>query len=223
MIKDKEFSEEKMAKPVNISNSFKSFVKLCRAYANREIEMRRVEVDEAELVRKLEETESEVTRALADDFNTSIAVDRIADLVGYVNKLFQASFVASKESTSTQLNRNYGTIMSVSNYVESILGIFGLNYEREEVKLDQLGIDSNSLIESALRFRKSIRSIAISETTSKETKGRIFSACDQFRDDLKQLNIEFKVRFFFNESLIYFTSIVISLEFLLLLLLIERV
>ena len=181
--------------------------------------MRLVEVDEAELVRKLDETESEVTRALADDFNTSIAVDRISDLVAYVNKLFQASFVAS--SSSTQLNRNYGSIMSVSNYVESILGIFGLNYEREEVKLDQLGIDSNSLIESALRFRKSIRSIAISETTSKETKGRIFSACDQFRDDLKQLNIEFKVRFFFNESLIYFTSIVISLEFLLLLL-IER-
>lgn len=181
--------------------------------------MRLVEVDEAELVRKLDETESEVTRALADDFNTSIAVDRISDLVAYVNKLFQASFVAS--SSSTQLNRNYGAIMSVSNYVESILGIFGLNYEREEVKLDQLGIDSNSLIESALRFRKSIRSIAISESTSKETKGRIFSACDQFRDDLNQLNIEFKVRFFFNESLIYFTSIVISLEFLLLLL-IER-
>lgn len=216
---DKEFSEEKMTKPVNISNSFKSFVKLCRAYTNREIEMRLVEVDEAELVRKLDETESEVTRALADDFNTSIAVDRISDLVAYVNKLFQASFVAS--SSSTQFNRNYGAIMSVSNYVESILGIFGLNYEREEVKLDQLGIDSNNLIESALRFRKSIRSIAISESTSKETKGRIFSACDQFRDDLNQLNIEFKVRFFFNESLIYFTSIVISLEFLLLLL-IER-
>ena len=209
-----------MTKPVNISNSFKSFVKLCRAYTNREIEMRLVEVDEAELVRKLDETESEVTRALADDFNTSIAVDRISDLVAYVNKLFQASFVAS--SSSTQLNRNYGSIMSVSNYFESILGIFGLNYEREEVKLDQLGIDSNNLIESALRFRKSIRSIAISESTSKETKGRIFSACDQFRDDLNQLNIEFKVRFFFNESLIYFTSIVISLEFLLLLL-IERV
>lgn len=185
---------------MNISNTFRSFIQLCRAYSNCEISMQRVSsINENELVEKINETGNEINRALADDFTTSVAVESLADLVSYINRLFQASFTSVSSDRSSSLNCHYGPIMAACNYVQNTLEMFGLDYNETVSSSSQVpGDDLNikEIVEAALRFRKNIRTIALEKTASsgdETTKKKLFGVCDQFRDDLRRANIEFKV------------------------------
>lgn len=197
-----------MTKPVNISNSFQSFIRLCEAYSNREITMDRVRVNERELVSKIDDTSARVSRALGDDFNTSVAIDALSELVSYVNRLFQESFTSaaastSADSTTSDLNRHYGAVMAACNYVKNTLNTFGLDYKDKKTTNTQTSssssseqLDVNEILNAALRFRKNVRSIALDQPktdSGSQLKGKLFDVCDQFREDLKRANIEFKV------------------------------
>ena len=131
---DKEFSDEKMIKPIKVLDSFQSFIKLCDAYSNEKIEMNKINLDEAEIFNRLKQTREIVHNALCDDFNTCLAIDELSEMVAFVNRSFQSSLdpnliknLPELQTRSTGLNRHYGCVMSVSNYVESTLSLFGIN------------------------------------------------------------------------------------------------
>ena len=131
---DKEFSDEKMHKPVRLSNTFLAFLEFSKSYSNEKVQMRRIVLDEVEVFKRLEETREKVHRALCDDFNTCLAIEELQDLVNFMNKKFQQVTQFEKEddfNNEKELNRSYGCVMAVCNYVESILKMFGVNFGKE--------------------------------------------------------------------------------------------
>ena len=188
-----------MHKPATLLKSFESFLKLCHAYSNETIRMERFKIDENEVAQRLNRARDVVHTALCDDFNTCQAVDELFELVTFMNKQFQQTLDKSlshntSSDTSTDLNRHYGSVMSVANYVESMLSLFGLNFN-DMLQTSSTGVRIDLLIESSLAFRNAIRNLALSkdEQVSKELKGLILKYCDKFREDVNKANVEFKV------------------------------
>ena len=91
--------------------------------------------------------------------------------------------------------------MSVANYVETTLDLFGIAFgsakRASQANSDSADIDINSVVEAVVKFRNSIRSYALSDAVTKENKKQLFAYCDQIRNELQQLKIELKVTFFF--------------------------
>ena len=121
-----------MTKPVQIANSFMTFIDLCKTYCNKKIEMNQLDLNEEEIFAKLEETKNKIHSALCDDFNTCLVIDELQELVNFMNKKFQKIINPSTNEETfgdKGFNRNYGCVMSISNYVQSILYLFGINFE----------------------------------------------------------------------------------------------
>ncbi len=137
-----------MLKPTSLTNSFDTFLKLCRVYCNQQIQFARLEaLDEAEVFAKLAKTREDVHAALCDDFDTCAAISSLFELVSFMNKKVQFQPIVDTKLEVTQetagshtrhldLNRHYGCIMSVCLYVERILQMFGL----------QIGVASDSQV-----------------------------------------------------------------------------
>ena len=157
-----------------------------------------VHLNEAEVYDKLNSISDSVHNALSDDFNTCLAIEKLSDLVLYMNRLFQNTQAnVAETSIDTDLNRHYGCVMSVAMFVKGTLEMFGLNMDIGEKKADRTGetLRSSELIEAALKFRSSIRNLALSKESAlnKEAKDAIFKFCDEFRYDFGKANVEFKV------------------------------
>lgn len=78
-----------MQKPVNLLRSFHSFFKLIKTYCNEEVAMPALNIDEAFVFKKLNECQENVHLALADDFNTCLALDHLIEMMNLINKQFQ--------------------------------------------------------------------------------------------------------------------------------------
>jgi cysteinyl-tRNA synthetase len=190
-----------MSKAVTMLNSFSAYLKLSRSYSSNEITRPRIHLSESDVLSKLARTRSNVHAALSDDFNTSVAVEELFDLVSYMNRAFHKSLEPSSIVESTDLNRNYACVMSAASYVQSTLEMLGLRAETDLNALSRSdepgGLKTPELIASSLRFRNAMRNLALDKTVSaqlpREVKHAILKHCDQFRSDLRDANIEFKV------------------------------
>ena len=117
-----------MEKAVSLLSSFEAFFKLCKAYTNREIDMATISLNEAVLFNKLAESRESIHKALCDDFNTGLTIEILFDLVSQMNKMFQSSDNSQTVSSDQKdLNRNYGCVMAVSNFVKASLELYGLS------------------------------------------------------------------------------------------------
>ncbi len=56
-----------MKKPISLLNSFLSFIELCRTYSNESIQMKKLNLNEAEVFNKLKITKEKVHMALCDE------------------------------------------------------------------------------------------------------------------------------------------------------------
>lgn len=186
---DKEYSDEKMVKSINLNTSFSSFLNFCENFVNEKLKSVKFLADENEIFQKLNETKANIHEALCDDFNTCLVIDELSDLVNFMNKKFQSN--PANEETNT-LNRHYGCIMSVHNFTKNILEIFGLEFDAE--KKSNSGIKIGPIVESSLKFRTAIRNLSLDKTSNipKEVKMEILKHCDEFRENLNKARIEFK-------------------------------
>lgn len=87
--------------------------------------MPQVQLDEVTIYKRLELAQSRVHSALCDDFNTAQVIDELSQLTNLVNKCFQTVL----DTKTEQINRQYGCITSVANYIESTLSFMGLKLE----------------------------------------------------------------------------------------------
>lgn len=193
-----EFSDTKMQKPINLLKSFQSFTKLCRTYCNEEIPMLKLNLNEKDVYEKLSKAQENVHISLCDDFNTGQAIEELTHLIYIINKQFQLlndpKLSDYQNNDPNDMNRHYGCVMSVCNYVESILELFGIKLNSELTQSNNNSMNINEIIDSSLQFRKSMRLIALDKTVGipKEAKQSILKACDELRDGLREQNIEFK-------------------------------
>lgn len=130
-----------MRKAVNLSTSFASFSNLCRVYCNnKKVDMPKLNINEEEVFKTISETRVRIHEALCDDFNTCLVIDELFSLTNLINKEFQSIYDSnlanSKKSQSNEsdLNRHYGCVMSVCQFIESYLELFGLQLENKSNK-----------------------------------------------------------------------------------------
>jgi len=199
--KDKEFNEEIMKKAVQLSNSFSSFLNLCKMYCNKKINMPKLNINEMEVFLKLNNANNKIHQALCDDFNTCLVVDELFELTNFLNKQFQTILDPSLsnnkqlQENESDLNFHYGCIMSVCNFIESKLNLFGIKTQKNE---SESQFKPDGLVNCSLNFRNQVRNLALNKETeiSPDLKKILLQYCDQFRDDLRKENIEFKVIYF---------------------------
>ncbi len=124
-----------MRKAVNISDSFASFLSMCRNYCDKRLEMPKLNLDETEIFSKLAQAKEKIHDALCDDFNTCLVVNELYELTNSINRKFQLildpNLVKQHSNSRAQvdtddLNRHYGCLMSVCNFLESTLDLFGI-------------------------------------------------------------------------------------------------
>ncbi len=88
--------------------------------------MLKVDIDEKLVFDRLTQAQEHVHEALCDDFNTSRVIEEIFELISLVNKSFQTVEETTSKNENQPMNRHYGCIMSVSNYVESTFSLMGI-------------------------------------------------------------------------------------------------
>ena len=133
-----------MRKAVNISNSFSSFVNMCRNYCDKQLEMPKLKLDETDIFSKLAQSKENIHEALCDDFDTCLVLNELFELTNSINRKFQLTLdpnLVKQQSnsraeiiTDDDLNRHYGCLMSVCNFVESTLELFGIQLETDSNK-----------------------------------------------------------------------------------------
>lgn len=126
-----------MKKAVNLSNSFASFLKLCRVYCDKKMEMPKLNLDENEIFAKLSIIKANIHEALCDDFNTCLVIDELFELTNLMNKEFQSVLdpnLSTRTVQSDDLNRHYGCVMSVCNFIEYTLDLFGIQSDLNSQK-----------------------------------------------------------------------------------------
>jgi cysteinyl-tRNA synthetase len=148
-LKDKEFSEEKMEKPINLLNYFVNYLNFSSNYCNEKVKMKRLNnLNEATIFTELNKTKQIVHDALCNDFNTCLVIEKLFDLVNLMNKNFQPLYddTSDDNNDSNDIHRHYGCIMSVSSYVKSILDMFGLELDDEGTKHKVIVVNSFLLL-----------------------------------------------------------------------------
>ena len=200
---DKEYSEDKMIKPVNLFNSFLSFLNLCENFANGRLRNLRFKSDESQVYHRLENTKQKIHDALSDDFDTCLVINELSNLVNFMNKNFESCVIGEDVN---DLNRYYGCVMSVHNYTKWVLELLGLVINEDRNNSSNLKI--GDIVESSLKFRKLVRNLALDKNRNlnTDTKMELLKYCDLFRQNLDQSNIEIKVilKIIINFFLIFF-------------------
>lgn len=198
---DIEFSTEKMETSVSLLRSIQTFLQRCHSYCNDHMPEGRIYMNEIEVYERLADAQRHIHASLSDDLNTREVIDELIRLVNHMNKHFQAAAgqknnknndVSSQIKNENDLNRHYGCVMSVANYVGSTLALFGLELDQQK-QIANNG-KTNELIGSSLKFRKSIRNFALNKNQDipKDVRKFLLETCDEFRTDFHQNGVEFK-------------------------------
>jgi len=192
-----------MKKAVQLANSFSSFINLCQMYCNKKIEIPKLNINEIEVFSKLNDSSNKIHQALCDDFNTCLVVEELFELTNYMNKKFQTildpNLISEQQvKQPNDLNFHYGCIMSVRNYIERKLNLFGIKITERNNQSVESQFKLDGLIDVSLNFRNQVRNLALNKETelNPDVKNILLQYCDQFRDALRKENIEFKVIFF---------------------------
>ena len=82
-------------------------------------------MSDSEILERLNQARQNVDQALCDDFNTSAAMNEILDLVTFVNKSVKKR--ERNNESFNSLNMNYGSLMAVNEFIQTITSNFGLN------------------------------------------------------------------------------------------------
>ena len=179
-----EFGENSMKIAINVLKKLNSFFNDAESYIKGIKPI--VDLNESEILAKIENVDQNFEEALKDDFNTSKSVSCLLDLASFVNK----SISNPSKPNDLIMASNFGPVRSAVNLISKRLGIFGLGdmgkagqKSNDLVNLGKL----EDLIENIIITRNEIRLKAM------ETKDKnLFKVCDQIRDNLRKSNVEIK-------------------------------
>lgn len=136
--------------------------------------------DSKELLERIDETSNSIDNFLRDDFNTSCCIEHLMLLIGTVNKLINQNDITLPQTSST----NIVDLLTVKNFVDDKLGIFGYNSSKASVKSS---VNVDNILNGVVEMRNKLR---ISAIQSKDKQ--LFKHCDDIRDILKLHGIALK-------------------------------
>ncbi|XP_026744387.1 probable cysteine--tRNA ligase, mitochondrial [Trichoplusia ni] len=164
-----EYSPAVMKTAEEFLNKFKFFLKDAFIYVNNNATSSGDYKDK--ILNDLQKTEEANLEALRNDFNTAICINNLLTLIGNANKVMKS-----------ETNDYYPVpIVLIADYVTSMLTTFGLKLQDSE----QDSILSNSLIDTLVEFRHTVRLNALSRKDKE-----VLQACDIVRDKMKSMKVQ---------------------------------
>eukprot|EP00123_Amoebidium_parasiticum_P013235 comp21843_c3_seq1/m.31198 comp21843_c3_seq1/g.31198 ORF comp21843_c3_seq1/g.31198 comp21843_c3_seq1/m.31198 type:complete len:629 (-) comp21843_c3_seq1:231-2117(-) len=127
------------------------------------------------LMARLHSIREQVATALADDFNTPLALLKLLELV------------SDTHSATKRGPLQCGVIAEVRDYVAHMLQIFGVDVGSQVLSVQQggLSIDANALAGALAHFRHDVRNTvlhAVKEASGQSAFKAILRLCDEIRD-----------------------------------------
>ncbi|XP_054010687.1 cysteine--tRNA ligase, mitochondrial [Hylaeus anthracinus] len=168
------FSDEVMLNAVNFLNKAEHFICDCDNYIAGRCSVGNV--DEVALFRCLDETKNTINIALANNFNTVLALRSIEKLIDTGNLMLHDSH----EST----NRSIPPVAAVANYISSVFSMLGI--QNSEMSSEH---KMNSVIEHLVKFRTIVRNRAIEQNVKDKI---LLTACDKVRLNLSTFGVIIK-------------------------------
>ncbi|XP_047519628.1 probable cysteine--tRNA ligase, mitochondrial [Pieris napi] len=162
-----EYSDEMMDMAQDVLNKIKFFLKDVSFYVNSSDSTGLYNI---KLMKNLQDVEEKNLIALQNDFDTPTCIHSMLSLMG------NAHTVMKMDTT----NFFPIPIVLIAEYVLDMLSKFGL-----ELKDTSSKIISDSLIDTLVEFRHTVRSCAL-KTEDKE----LLAACDLVRDNMKAANVQ---------------------------------
>ncbi|KAK9498579.1 hypothetical protein O3M35_003180 [Rhynocoris fuscipes] len=188
-----EYGDDVMENAVNVYNKCRNFIDDCHAYIKGTKPLGYFE--ESVLFQDLNTTQKIIMDCLADDFDTSSAINHIIQFISRSNSTLNQNQNTSSESTSCF------AIAAACTYIENFLLTCGftLSDSVHTAAEDNTFSNFTSILESSLSFRSRVREIALMKSTKtantvdiKEINNKLLEASDEFRKSLYQSGIELK-------------------------------
>lgn len=165
------YSEARLHDAASFRNKVESYFgfveNIRKSMASNPFQMKRKPTPSSkDIIHKLQLAKQEVHKALADDFDTSTAMTALGNIVG--EAMQYATLVNNSVQSSTNAESHpLEPLLSVDNYVRSILATLGLGFvQHQSLHSDeQLQSNASSMknsIQSIVDFRSNIRNVATS-------------------------------------------------------------
>ncbi|XP_068612398.1 probable cysteine--tRNA ligase, mitochondrial [Brachionichthys hirsutus] len=193
-----DYSDASMGEAQTALASISSFVHDARAYMSGRLQCPAVQ--EAPLWERLAETKSSVMKALADDFDTRLALRALMSLVHHGNRQLQP--VSKPDGAS----RSPAVFAAMVGYIGDTLDVFGIDLLcREEAGATSRHGNLEGVVERLTRFRSEVRAFALARRDDPNPGSShkrelypervpLLNACDALRNDLAPLGVLIKDR-----------------------------
>lgn len=190
-----EFAEDKLDKAINLDNRIGNFLQLCDGYIRGQSEDGNIQ--EAETMQKLAETNERVTSALKDDFNTVEALDALFDLITAMNVGF---------SQTDTVCRSPGVVAAVQLYVKRLCKKLGFHKKGWKMSQEPDNMKLKEVLDKTVKFRYNVRDFALNQSIpgteslpkkerkklEKEFFAPLLHSCDELRSQFAHCNISVK-------------------------------
>ncbi|XP_068165047.1 probable cysteine--tRNA ligase, mitochondrial [Antennarius striatus] len=186
-----DYSDASMGEARAALASVSTFAHAAQAYMKGHLQCSAVQ--EAFLWGRLAETKSSVMKALADDFDTRLALGALMELVYHGNCQLQPV------SRSDGAPRSPAVFAAMLSYIRDVLDVFGIDLLHSK-EAGATGYHGNleGVVERLTRFRSEVRAFALTrpDDTNKLHPDRIplLQACDALRNNLAPLGVLIKDR-----------------------------
>ncbi|XP_008853405.1 probable cysteine--tRNA ligase, mitochondrial isoform X2 [Nannospalax galili] len=188
-----EYSDSTLLEAKHLLLGLVSSVEDARAYVKGQLVCGSVREDV--LWERLTSTKETVKTALADDFDTSKAMNAILDLVHHANRQLKA---VTKGAGGPRSPTVFGAIIS---YVEQFFETVGISLANQQcVSGDSSAATLHSVVDELVHFRQKVRQYALTtpEATGEARRQQLqerqplLEACDTLRQDLAAHGINIK-------------------------------
>jgi len=169
-----EYTDVILEEAAVLYHKFHTFFGQVKAYVQGQLQC--ASFDQNDLLIRLDDSTRHIKQALADDFDTSRALETILTLMTQVNKQF-----LNKEDTNV---RDPAVVAAVGNYINTFLINLGIDMQ-DNHKLGHGHLES--IVEHAVKFRQEMRLLAIQPKSGfdfDDTRKKMLGACDRLRKEL---------------------------------------
>lgn len=158
-----DFSENELVGLESIYTKFKTFVNITKKIGKNIVQTKPSQSD-IDSIKFLCGVKSNIDKWFRSNFNTREVINELDQLIDYINQNDQLI--------------NKSIIIDVHKYVMKIFDVLGITFENESTEL------VDQMLHYLLDIRNDIRELARDKSVEKETKKKLFTITDKFRDNI---------------------------------------
>lgn len=158
-----DFSANELAGIESMYTKFKTFANITKKLGKNIFQTKPSKLDIDSIV-FLNNVKLNIDNLFRSNFNTKGAIDELDKLIDFVNQ--------------NERLLNVSIVIDVHKYVMKIFDVLGISFENESSEL------ADQMLHYLLEIRNDIRELARDKVVEKETRKRLFTITDKFRDNI---------------------------------------